>query len=85
MLSILTSPRGAALEWLLDRRHRRSIPHRMERCGYIACRNPDANDGLWKINGRRQTLYVKATLTPEQRLRAAQDYVLRMEKTAGSS
>ena len=35
------SPRGAALEWLLDRRHRRSIPHRMERCGYIACRNPE--------------------------------------------
>jgi hypothetical protein len=75
LLSILTSPNGAALEWLLDRRHRRSIPHRMERCGYIACRNPNTDDGLWRINGRRQTLYVKANLTPEQRLQAARDYV----------
>jgi hypothetical protein len=85
LLTIMTSPRGAALEWLLDRRHRRSIPHRMERCGYIACRNPNADDGLWKINGRRQTLYVKANLTPAQRLRAAQDFVLQMQKAAGSS
>ena len=85
LLSILTSPRGAALEWLLDRRHRRSIPHRMERCGYIALRNPNTDDGLWRINGRRQTLYVKASLTPEQRWQAARDYVLRMEKVAGSS
>jgi hypothetical protein len=57
----------------------------MERCGHIACRNPDTDDGLWRINGRRQTLYVKATLTPEQRLQAAQDYVLQMEKAAGNS
>jgi hypothetical protein len=85
LLTIMTSPRGAALEWLLDRRHRRSIPHRMERCGYIACRNPNAEDGLWKINGRRQTLYVKSSLTPEQRLLAAQNYVLRTQKAAGSS
>jgi hypothetical protein len=85
LLWILTSPRGAALEWLLDRRHRRSVPHRMERCGYIACRNPDTDDGLWRINCRRQTLYVKANLTPGQRLQAAQDCVLRLEKAAGSS
>ena len=80
-----TSPHGATLEWLLDRRHRRSIPYRMERCGYIACRNPNANDGLWRINGRRQTLYAKADLTPEQQLQAARDYVLRTETTAGNS
>jgi hypothetical protein len=85
LLAILASPRGAALEWLLDRRHRRSIPHRMERCGYIALRNPQTEDGLWRIGGRRQTLYVKTSLPPEQRLRAARDYVLRMEKAAGNS
>ena len=54
--SILACSAGAALEWLLDRRYRRSLPHRMERCGYIACRNPETEDGTWRINGRRQTL-----------------------------
>jgi hypothetical protein len=85
LFSLAASPRGATLEWLLDRRHRRSIPHRLERCGYIACRNPEADDGRWRINGRRQTLYVKTSLAPEQRLEAARDYALRMEKVAGSS
>jgi hypothetical protein len=85
LFTLAASPRGATLEWLLDRRHRRSIPHRMERCGYIACRNPHAKDGLWLINGRRQTLYVKATMEPKQRLQAARDFVLRTETAAGSS
>jgi hypothetical protein len=82
--SIVTSPRGAALDWLLDRRRRRSIPHRMERCGYIACRNPDSDDGLWRINGRRLTLYVKASLTPQERVEAARQYKVRMEEPAGN-
>src|SRR6516165_2103001 len=85
LLLLATSPRGATLEWLLDRRQRRSIPHRMERRGYIAYRNPNADDGLWKINGRRQVLYAKAYLTPGQQLQAARDFVLQMEKAAGSS
>jgi hypothetical protein len=85
LLALAASPRGATLEWLLDRRHRRSIPHRMERRGYIAYRNPNADDGLWKINGRRQVLYAKANLTPGQQLQAARDFVLQMEKAAGSS
>jgi hypothetical protein len=76
---------GATLEWLLDRRRRRSIPYRLERCGYIACRNLDADDGLWAINGRRQTLYAKASLTAQERLQAAYDYVAQQTKTAGSS
>jgi hypothetical protein len=85
LLALAASPRGATLEWLLDRRHRRSIPHRMERCGYIAFRNPNTDDGLWRINGRRQVLYAKANLTSEQQLQAARDFVLCTEKAAGSS
>jgi Family of unknown function (DUF5906) len=85
LLMLAASNTGAVLEWLLDRRHRRSLPHRLERCGYIACRNPDAEDGLWKINRRRQTLYVKASLTSEQRLQAAQNFMLGNTKVAGSS
>jgi hypothetical protein len=74
LLMLVASKTGASLEWLIDRRHRRSVPHRMERCGYATCRNPNATDGLWFINGRRQTLYVKAILAPEQRIRAARRY-----------
>jgi hypothetical protein len=74
LLMLAASKTGASLEWLVDRRHRRSIPHRMERCGYATCRNPNATDGLWFINGRRQTLYVKASLAPKQRIRAARRY-----------
>jgi hypothetical protein len=39
---LAASKTGVSLEWLIDRRHRRSIPHRMERCGYVTCRNPNA-------------------------------------------
>jgi hypothetical protein len=80
IISILASPRGATLEWLLDRRRLRAVPHLMERAGYIACRNPNDERGEWRINGHRQILYVraKANQTSEQRLQAARDYVLRI-------
>jgi hypothetical protein len=84
LLSIAATQRGATLEWLLDWRRRRSIPYRLQRCGYIACRNPDAVNGLWVINGRRQTLYAKVSLRPKERLQAALDYVVQQTKTAGN-
>jgi hypothetical protein len=58
---------GAISEWLLDRRNRRAVPHRMERCGYASLRNPNKKDGLWKMRGVRQMVYVKLTLTAEER------------------
>ena len=41
-------------EWIRDRKNRRAIPHRMETRGYVPLRNPAAEDGLWKVRGRRQ-------------------------------
>jgi hypothetical protein len=67
MAKMRASATGGIGEWLEDRRHRRSIPHRMERCGYVPLRNPGADDGLWKIDGKRQVVYVQAKLTAEQR------------------
>jgi Family of unknown function (DUF5906) len=61
---------GAA-DWLLDRKNRRVMPHRMERCGYIPLRNLDADDGLWKLQGRRQVVYVAARLSPRDQFAAA--------------
>jgi hypothetical protein len=53
---------GESAEWLTDRRNRRALPHRLERCGYVSVRNPNAGDGLWKIKGARQAVYAKASL-----------------------
>jgi hypothetical protein len=66
---LLTSPGGAGLE--LDKKWRRSIPHRFERCGYIACRNPQSTDGRWTIAGKNQRIYVPKTLPAAQRTAAA--------------
>ena len=53
--------------WLKDRKNRRQIPHRLEAVGYEPMRNPSAKDQLWAINGRRQTVYAKATLPVRDR------------------
>jgi hypothetical protein len=59
-------------EWLSDRRNRRQIPSRLEKCGYVPVRNPaDTHDGQWKIAGKRQTIYAKATLPLSDQLKAA--------------
>jgi len=49
----------------------------MEACGYVAVRNPEAADGIWKISGVRHALYGKAALTPAARLRAARAFAAR--------
>ena len=62
---------GGLAEWLSDRKSRRAIPHRLERCGYVAVKNPTAKDGLWVIGGARQTVYANDRLSAEERLAAA--------------
>ena len=71
------------MEWLLDRKLRRTVPHRMERCGSV--RNPNSKQGLWTISDRRVTLYARADLKSEARLKAAEDHVLNAMKAAGNS
>jgi hypothetical protein len=67
---IATFADGDFRVWLTDRKNRRAIPHRLERCGYVQVRNDDAKDGLWKIAGQRQVIYAKATLSVPDRRRA---------------
>jgi hypothetical protein len=66
----VTSDSGLA-DWLTDRKQRRTIPYRLEQCGYLPVRNPTASDGLWKITGKRQAIYAKAGLTLRDQLKAA--------------
>ncbi len=71
-------------EWLSDRRNRRAIPHRMNSCGYVPVRNPDTDDGLWRIKGVRQAIYAKAALSHDERFQAAQASHSRSPAVIGS-
>jgi hypothetical protein len=63
--------------WIKDRKNRRKIPHRLEKCGYVQVRNDCANDGLWKINGARQAVYCRGELSIRDRMQAAADLASR--------
>jgi Family of unknown function (DUF5906) len=71
LASITYGATGEALAWIGDRKYRRVIPHRLERCGYAPVRNTAAKDGLWKICGARQVVYAKVTLSIRDQIRAA--------------
>lgn len=58
--------------YLLDRRNSRKIPHRLEQCGYVPVRNPDAQDGLWKVTGKRCAIYARRDLAVRDQHIAAQ-------------
>jgi hypothetical protein len=63
--------------WLQDRRSRRSIPHRLNKCGYAPVRNEaDTNDGQWRVGGRRVTIYGRKDLPVRARIDAAQALVV---------
>jgi Bifunctional DNA primase/polymerase, N-terminal/Primase C terminal 2 (PriCT-2)/Family of unknown function (DUF5906) len=56
--------------WITDRKNRRVIPHRLEKCGYVPVRNDGATDGMWKLNGVRQAIYGNSSLSVRDRLHA---------------
>lgn len=58
-------------KWLLDRRNRRLMPRRLEAAGYMPCRNPNAKDGLWAVQGKRSMIYTQRHLAPRDALAAA--------------
>ena len=66
---------AAAADWLMERKNRRAIPHRMERCDYVPVRNPDRaanSSGLWIVGKQRQMIYALASLDPDVQIAAAQ-------------
>jgi hypothetical protein len=69
---IIDRAEGSFGEWMKDRRNHRTIPFRMEACGYVRVRNPtDKRDGQWKIFGKRQTVYAKADLSVRDQIISA--------------
>jgi hypothetical protein len=71
LIRIIAAATGEIMAWLADRKNRRAIPHRLEKCGYVPVRNGDAKDGFWKIRGTRQVIYGKSTIPISDRFRAA--------------
>ena len=71
LIRITNEATGDFETWIKDRKNRRAIPYRMERCGYVPVRNEAAKDGLWKLNKARQVVYAKASLSVRDQLRAA--------------
>jgi hypothetical protein len=66
---------GEFQSWIKDRKNRRLIPHRIERCDYVSVRNDGAKDGLWKVHGARQVIYAKKALSIRERIDAANKLV----------
>jgi hypothetical protein len=58
------------LAWMDEPKSRRSVPHRLGRCGYVSC-EAEQNRGQWRINNRRHTVYVKRELAPDAQHQAA--------------
>lgn len=56
---------------LKDRKGRRSIPHKLERVGYVPVRNPDADSGMFVVSGRRQAVYAKKRMALSAQIKAA--------------
>ena len=55
-------------KWLDDRKNRRALPHKLERAGYSAVRNLEAEDGLWLVAGKRESMYVRSDIKGDERL-----------------
>jgi hypothetical protein len=69
---LIAAAKGDTAEWLINRGNRRSLPHRLERCGYTAVPNPNRpKDGYWKCKGERQAIYARTNLSTDDRLAAA--------------
>ena len=66
------------LEWMVAPKTRRSVPHRLGRCGYVSC-DAEQNRGRWVINKRRHTIYVKRELSPAAQRAAAVALVRKLE------
>lgn len=70
------------LAWLEDRKNRRTFPHRIESAGFTRVRNDTSDDGLWRIDGKRQTIYAKKELSERERIIAAQQRLKHVRPTS---
>ena len=72
---LIANAKGDIRDWLRDRRNRRTIPHRLEQCGYTPVRNDAADDGLWKVGGKRQAIYAGRDFSIRDQMAAAKELI----------
>ena len=63
--------KNAVVEWLKKTGRTAASFRTSQRCGFVRQRNPDADDGVWKINGRRVFVYVRKTVVDKLAAAAA--------------
>ena len=68
---LIAAATGDIADWLMERRNRRALPHRLEHCGYASVKNPDNKQGLWKLKDGQQNIYAKASLSPAEAIKIA--------------
>jgi hypothetical protein len=56
--------------WMKEHKNRRSVPRRMNDCGYVQVTNPDRSDGRWRVSGVPQTVYAKREVGERDRVMA---------------
>lgn len=62
-------------DWVKDIRNRKQLHYRFENLGYIPIRCSDTKHGYWIILGRRQRIYQRENLAPNDALQAARALV----------
>ena len=72
---------GPIAQWLMDRKNRRAIPHRLSSSDYEPIRN-STKDGLWVVDGARQVIYAKTSLPAQEKYAAARRLQERMAAAA---
>jgi hypothetical protein len=74
---ILTQPNLPAelFDWLREPKNRRTMSKHLRECGYPVEPNRDSKQGLWRINGKRQKIYVHKDLSAEDRAKAVRRLV----------
>jgi hypothetical protein len=70
---------GESLAFLNDRKYARQVPHRLSEAGYVQLRNDAAKDGLWKIQKKRQAVYVRQELGLRERQDAVRSLIATQE------
>jgi hypothetical protein len=86
-LDAMKNPDAITVKWLIecfdspemrasfeDKRAKRSIPHRLMRCGYVAVFNPNSKDGVWRVMGVRTAIYARTILSPADQLDKAIEF-----------
>src|SRR5450631_403271 len=69
---LMTGAAGDLAAFLVDRKNRKAVSHRIIAAGYEIVRNDAAKDGMWVVKGARKTIYAQKSLTVPERTKAAQ-------------